>query len=125
MSKGFLSKLIGSKSKVGVEEYAELDIGMYEEVLDEEPAKMHVRIAQLSDLNELPELKKEVYDGNIVMIDISLIKNDKLISERAIKDLKQVAADVRGDIAGIGDNQVIVTPMSVKIDRTKIIGGKY
>lgn len=125
MSKGFLSKLIGSKPKVGVEEYAELDIGMYEEILDEEPAGMHVRIAQLSDLNELPELKKEVYDGNIVMIDISLIKNDKLVSERAIKDLKQVAADVRGDIAGIGDNQVIVTPMSVKIDRTKIIGGKY
>ncbi|MCD5409297.1 MAG: cell division protein SepF [Methanocellales archaeon] len=125
MSKGFLSKLIGSKPKVGVEEYAELDIGMYEEILDEEPAEMYVRIAQLSDLNELPELKKEVYDGNIVMIDISLIKNDKLVSERAIKDLKQVAADVRGDIAGIGDNQVIVTPMSVKIDRTKIIGGKY
>lgn len=125
MSKGFLSKLIGSKPKAGVEEYMELDLGEYEATLDEEPVEMYVRIAQLSDLNELPALKKEVYDGNIVMINISLIKNDKLVSERAIKDLKQVAADVRGDIAGIGDDQVIITPMSVKIDRTKIIGGKY
>ncbi|ATZ61683.2 MAG: cell division protein SepF [Methanosarcinales archaeon Met12] len=125
MSKGFLSKLIGSKPKVGVDEYTELDMGMYEEGLDEEPAEMYVRIAQLSNLNELPELKKEVYEGNIVMIDISLIKNDKLISERAIRGLRQVAADVRGDIAGIGDNQVIVTPRSVKINRTKIISGRY
>ncbi len=125
MSKGFLSKLIGSKPKVWVDEYTELDMGMYEEGLDEEPAEMYVRIAQLSNLNELPELKKEVYEGNIVMIDISLIKNDKLISERAIRGLRQVAADVRGDIAGIGDNQVIVTPRSVKINRTKIISGRY
>jgi len=81
-------------------------------------------VPQLTSLNELPGLKKEVYDGNIAIIDISLIKNDKLTSERAIKDLKQVAADVRGDIAGIGDDYVMVTPMSVKIDRAKIPGGR-
>ncbi|MDI6639922.1 MAG: cell division protein SepF [Methanocellales archaeon] len=120
----FLEKLIGAK-KPEVEEYAELDIGQYEEILEEEPAEMYVRVAQLTTLNELPELKKEVYDGNIVMIDISLIKSDKSTSERAVRDLKQVAADVHGDIAGIGDNQIIVTPMGVRIDRTKVVGREW
>lgn len=124
MPKSFLDKLIGPKSKLAEEEYTELDLGQYEAVLEEAPAKMYVRVAQLTSLNELPELKKEIYDGNIIIIDISLIKNDKLTSERAIKDLKQVAADVHGDIVGVGDDYVIVTPMSVKIDRTKILGGK-
>ena len=118
----FLDKLIGVK-KPEVTEYDDLDIGPYEEILEgEEPAEMYVRVAQLTTPNELPELKKEVYDGNILMIDISHIKNDKSVSERAVRDLKQVAADVHGDIAGIGDNQIIVTPSGVKIDRTKIVG---
>ncbi|UZE92694.1 MAG: cell division protein SepF [Methanosarcinales archaeon] len=124
MPKSFLNKIIGPKSKLPGEEYTELDLGQYEAVLEEMPAETYVRVAQLTSLNELPELKKEVYDGNIVVADISLIKNDKLTSERAIKDLKQVAADVHGDIAGIGDDYVMVTPTSVKINRTKILGGK-
>ena len=91
---------------------------------EEAPAEMYVRVAQLTTQNELPEIKKEVYDGNILMIDISHIKSDKSMSERAVRDLKQVAADVHGDIAGIGENQIIVTPTGIRIDRTKIIG-KY
>ncbi|MDD2666047.1 MAG: cell division protein SepF [Methanocellales archaeon] len=119
----FIDKLIGAK-KPEVTEYDELDIGQYEEILEDVPAEMYVRIAQMATPNELPELKKEVYDGNILIIDISHIKNDKATSERAVRDLKQVAADVHGDIAGIGENQIIVTPTGIRIDRTKIVG-KY
>ncbi len=121
----FIDKLIGAKKTEVIGDDDFVDIGQYEEILEEDmPAEMYVRIAQLTTQNELPELKKEVYDGNILMIDISHIKSDKSMSERAARDLKQVAADVHGDIAGIGDNQIIVTPTGIKIDRTKIIG-KY
>ena len=121
----FIGKLVGAK-KPEVMEYDDLfDIDQYAEFLEEDkPAEMYVRVAQLATPNELPELKKEVYDGNILMIDISQIKNDKSTSERAVRDLKQVAADVHGDIAGIGENQIIVTPTGIRIDRTKIVG-KY
>ena len=73
----------------------------------------------------MPSLKKEIYDGNILMIDISNIKGDKLLLDRALKDLKDVVTDVRGDIAGLKDDQVLVTPTGVKIDRSKIFGGRY
>ncbi len=115
----------GKRSTSVVNEYTELDLSKYEEVMDDEPAETYIRAAELTNLNELPGLKKEIYDGNILMIDISNIKADKLLLDRALKDLKDVVADVRGDIAGIKDDQVLVTPTGIRIDRSKIIGARY
>ena len=115
----------GKRSTSVVNEYTELDLSKYEEVMDDEPAETYIRVAELTNLNELPGLKKEIYDGNILMIDISNIKADKLLLDRALKDLKDVVADVRGDIAGIKDDQVLVTPSGIRIDRSKIIGARY
>jgi SepF-like predicted cell division protein (DUF552 family) len=120
-----IKKLLrGSGTPRSEVEYVDLDLGNYEEVLETEPAEMYVRIAELNNLNEIPDLKKEIYEGNILFIDISLIKRDKFNLDRAVKELKQVVEDVHGDIAGIGDEQIIVTPMGVRIDRSKIFGGK-
>lgn len=122
-----LKKLFGGMKppqKEETEEYTELDLGDYEGAL-EDSTKMYIRVAELTNINELPDIKKEIYNGNIMIIDISLIKRDNLLLDRIIKDLKQVANDVRGDIAGIGDDQVIVSPSGVKINRTKVVGGVY
>jgi SepF-like predicted cell division protein (DUF552 family) len=120
-----IKKLLrGSGTPRSEVEYVDLDLGNYEEVLETEPAEMYVRIAELNNLNEIPDLKKEIYEGNILLIDISLIKRDKFNLDRAVKELKQVVEDVHGDIAGIGDEQIIVTPIGVRIDRSKIFGGK-
>jgi hypothetical protein len=122
-----MNKLFGGTSKTTTveDEYTELDLTKYEEVLDEEPAETYIRVAELTNLNELTALKREIYSGNIVMIDISNIKADKLMLDRALKDLKDVVLDVHGDIAGIKDDQVLVTPTGIKIDRSKILGGRY
>ena len=123
----FMDKLFGGTGKAGTDadEYTELDLSKYEQVIESEPAETYVRVAELSNLNDMPSLKKEIYDGNILMIDISNIKGDKLLLDRALKDLKEVVTDVRGDIAGLKDDQVLVTPTGVKIDRSKIFGGRY
>ncbi len=122
-----MNKLFGGsgKSATPEDEYTELDLTKYEQVIDDEPAETYIRVAELTNLNELTSLKKEVYEGNIVMIDISQIKVDKLLLDRALKDLKEVVLDVHGDIAGIKDDQVLVTPAGIKIDRSKIVGGRY
>ncbi|HMK47591.1 MAG TPA: cell division protein SepF [Methanocella sp.] len=120
--KGFLSKVLGSKPASENEEYTEIDFGAMEQQVGSGPAETYVRVAELSGLGQIPELKREIYNGNIVVVDITLIKSDNLTRDRALKDLKQVAADVRGDIAGIGDHMIIVTPMSIKVDRTKFTG---
>lgn len=122
----FLDKIIGTGSvaKSDAEEYAELDLSEFEDEFEYEAPRMYVKIAELTGLEQLPDLKKEVYGGNALLIDISNTKRDKLTLERAIKELKQVVGDIHGDIAGIGEDQILVTPKSVKIDRTKVIGGR-
>ena len=102
------------------EAYVDLDIGEYEEELKEEEIKMYVKTAELTGLYDIPELKKEIYSGNILILDISLAKQDKAMLERAIKDLKMVTLDVGGDIVGIGEDQVIAVPAGVKIERKKV-----
>jgi len=118
----FLDKLIGGgkKARSDAEEYQELDLSEYEEGFQGETANTFIRIAELSGLEMMPELKKQVYEGNILMIDVSPAKKDKLIFDRAIKDLKAVVNDVHGDIAMIKEDQVIVTPRGVRIDRQKL-----
>ena len=122
-SKGLLGKVFGGKSTEEEEEYTEIDLGDMDQAVGSGPAETYVRVAELSNLAQIPELKREIYNGNIVVVDISPVKGDSLTRDRALKDLKQVASDVRGDIAMIkDDNLIVVTPMSIKIDRTKFTG---
>jgi hypothetical protein len=118
--KNLIDRLFGARQHGDAEEYLELDLGQYEEVFEEEPAGTYVKVAEIMSVNNLPELKDEIYKGNIVVVDISHLKNDRIALDRIIKELKQVATDVHGDIAGLGEDQVIVTPMAIKIDRRKI-----
>ena len=114
--------LFGPMPKPSVDEYAELDLSQYEEVMEEEPAETYIRVAELNNLDGIPDLKSEIYDGNIVIVDISLIKRDRTVLERALRDLRDVVSDVHGDIAGLGEDLVITTPTGIKIDRSRIGG---
>ncbi len=119
----FLEKIIGGGKPKSELEYLELDLSEFEEGFGE-PVETYVRVAELSGLEGMPEMKKEIYNGNILLIDVSKSRRDKMILDRAIKDLKQVVGDVHGDIAMVGENQVLVTPRAIRINRTKLISGK-
>lgn len=120
----FLDSILGKGSPVSESEYMELDLAAYEAANDDEPASMYVKIASIADLKETPRIKDEIYNGNIVIVDVGRLKMDKITYERVLKDLREVAKDVNGDIVGLGDQKyIIITPMSVKISRDKIGGG--
>jgi len=118
---GFLEKLklIG---KSGEEDYSEVDLGQFEEMGGS--PEMVLRVAELGNVEVLPEIKQEIYAGNIVLVDIVGLKRDKAALDRAIGELKKAVEDVSGDIAGIGDDLVILVPSGIKIDREKVVGGK-
>jgi hypothetical protein len=103
-------------------DHADVDLEAYEEELKEEGVKMYIKTVELTDLYDVRDLKKELYSGNVLILDISLAlaKEGEKLVEKAIKDLKMAALDVGGDIAGIRDDQVIVAPRGVKIERKKI-----
>lgn len=114
-----IDTLLGKSATHSDDDYMELDLASYEEH-GSGPALL-VKIATITDLKDTPRVKDEVYSGNIVIVDISRLKMDKISYERVLKDLKEVAKDVNGDIIGLGDQRyVVLTPMSVKISRDKI-----
>ncbi len=85
-----------------------------------EEAKMFVRIAEVHKYEDLKELIKHVYEGNMLLMDISPISADSIEVERIINEMKKVATDINGDIVGIDRNRFMITPAGVKVDRRKI-----
>ena len=121
LPKGKRAGGVGEGEGVGIEkDYLDLDIEEYEEDLEDERARLYIKTAELTGLFDIPELKKEIYAGNILILDISRAKQDKVLVEKAVKDLKMAALDVRGDIAGIGDDLVVVAPTGIKLERKKL-----
>ncbi|WP_457549182.1 cell division protein SepF [Archaeoglobus sp.] len=111
------------KDKVEVEDYEELDLSEYEaEIADE--GVTYIKVAEVTGMNEISEVKRQVYNGNIVIAEIAYIKHDKWIYDKVIKELKQLAQDVKGDIVGLGEDYIIVTPTGIKVDRVKIRGSR-
>ena len=119
-----ISSLFKKNNQPDEADYMELDLASIEKTTPGEgPASMYVKIATINELRDTPRIKDEVYNGNIVIVDIGRLKMDKITYERVLKDLRDVAADVNGDIVGLGDQKyVILTPMSVKVSREKIGG---
>ena len=117
-----IDTLLGRTGTTTEDDYMDLDLESFEESQASAPA-MFVKIATVGDIKDSPQIKDEVYNGNIVIVDIGRLKQDKVMYERVLKDLKEVAKDVNGDIIGLGDQRyVVITPMSVKISREKIGG---
>jgi SepF-like predicted cell division protein (DUF552 family) len=108
------------KEEVSPEDYKELDLSSFESA--GRPALL-IKIATVTDLKGSQAVKNQVYDGHVVVVDISRLKQDKITFERVMKDFKQVSSDIGGDIVGLGDQQyVIISPRNVKISRDRIGG---
>ncbi|ABK15211.1 MAG: cell division protein SepF [Methanothrix sp.] len=115
----FLERLMG---RPPTDEYVEVDLGQFED--EPERPRAYLRVAELTSLDVLPEIKQEIRSQNILLIDIAPMKRDKASLDRAIGELRKIVEDMAGDIAGVGDDLVIIVPSGIRIDREKVVGGK-
>jgi SepF-like predicted cell division protein (DUF552 family) len=123
--KSFPAEESVSKESLGAEQYVDLTDMVFEDegLMSVEGAQTIVKVGELFRYEDLSSLTNEVYNGNIVVVDYTSIANDDLTMKRITAELKNVARDVDGDVAGVGKNLLMVTPKAVKIDRNKIKGG--
>lgn len=97
-----------------------IDLEDYEVGGEEEEAKMYVKVAELQKFDDLKDYAKYVYEGNLLILDVSPISVDDIELERVTNELKKIVRDINGDIAGLDRNHFIITPTGVKIDRKKL-----
>ncbi len=115
---GLVSKLMGSEPGGQADEYVEMDLDDLETASG--GAAMNVHVAEVSDQRDTIDIKDAVYDGDLVIADITRLRTEDRTAEHIIDELRQVAQEVDGDIVQKGDDQLIVTPTGVGISRRKL-----
>jgi filamentous hemagglutinin family protein len=119
---GLGSKIFGDKKTGTADGYVDLE--HYSTTSAEQPiaALMKVGIGEIQNYDDLKALSDYVCGGNVLILDFSPISQEEVILKRITNELKQITNDINGDIAGIGNNLMIIAPKGVKIDRRKIRG---
>lgn len=87
---------------------------------DSGAASTYIRVAEIHKYDDLKELAGFVYDGHVLCLDFKKVADDEILLKRITNDLRRLAADVNGDIAGLGDTMILITPSGVRVDRRKI-----
>ena len=93
-------------------EYLEIDVGK-----GEEESKVLVKLFVLKQYEDVSGILDALREGyTITIIDIkNLRKRDPIELKRAIAKIKKTTDALEGNIAGFGENMVIVTPSFAKI----------
>ncbi|QCW02989.1 cell division protein SepF [Natrinema pallidum] len=115
---GLMSKILGGSQSRSVEDYSELNL---EDIsTGSAEAAMQVHIAEVGSQADAIDIKDAVYDGDIVIADITRLRTEDSTVEHIVDELRQVAEEVDGDIVRKGEDQMIITPTGVHISREKL-----
>jgi len=88
------------------------------EKASEERSKLGVRIEELKDYADTERILNFLREGNVVFLRIGeLRKKDINQLKRAVEKIKKVCAATEGDIVGVDEDFLIITPKPVKIWR--------
>ena len=115
---GIMSKILGGGENHTTEDYVELDLEDVQTAAG--GAGVTVHIAEIADQQDVIAIKDAVYDGDLVIADITRHSTSDSTVERITDDLRQVAREVDGDIVQKGDDQLIITPTGISISREKL-----
>jgi SepF-like predicted cell division protein (DUF552 family) len=96
------------------EEYLEIDLGK-----EEKESKVLVKLFVLKQYEDVSEILNSLREGyTIAVIDIKILRQkDSIELKRAISKIKKTADALEGNIAGFGENMVIVTPSFATIHK--------
>jgi len=114
-----MSKIFGGAGATRqTEDYVELNAD--DLAVEDVDAQMQVRIAKIGDKSDVIEIKDAIYDGDIVIADITRHTTQDRTMEHITDELKQVAKEVGGDIVQKDDDQLLITPTGVQISRDRL-----
>jgi len=118
---GFFSRLkdrlkTSSHEEHEGDEYLELD----HEPMREGSSKITVRPFVIEEFEDIKLILDSLREGyTIALVNIKPLKDRDLVElKRAINKLKKTCDAVEGDIAGFGDDWIVVTPSFAKVYRS-------
>ncbi len=102
----------GSLGDSSENEYLEIDLGK-----EEKENKVLVKLFVLKNYDDVTEILNSLREGyTIAIVDIKVLRQkDSIELKRAISKIKKTTDALEGNIAGFGENIIIVTPPFAKI----------
>lgn len=83
--------------------------------VEDEVPLAYVKPVALESARIIPEIKEELKHNNLVLLNISpMLKKEKALQE-IISNLKAYVGTIRGDIARIDNEKILLTPNRIKI----------
>lgn len=119
---GITSKIFGEKKTGTTEGYIDLEKYADAQTGNTTGARMHVAIGEIQRYEDLKDLTDFVYGGNVLILDFTSISDQEVLLKRVTNELKRITDDIGGDVAGIGNNLMVVSPNGVKVERRKLRG---
>lgn len=113
----FVDKLFGQKNTKNTGEYIELDLEEHEGELENKEVDKLLHIAEPSGQEGLMDIKDLIYDGDVVIVEISRWEKD---DERLIEELSKASNETGGDIVQLGRDKLVVVPNGMEINREKL-----
>jgi len=96
------------------QEYLELEIEKGEGPSE----KLLIQVEKMDSYEDSDRIQRKVREGTILMVKIkNLRENDMNELKRAIARVRKTCIAINGDIAGIGDDWIIVTPSKARVHR--------
>jgi SepF-like predicted cell division protein (DUF552 family) len=79
---------------------------------------IYVKAYPLRDPTDVPRIKAEIIEGNILIVKIAPIaKRSVEETKSAISELVEFIKSIQGDIARLGEERIVMTPPTVKVWR--------
>ena len=95
------------------EEFVELD--MEEEKVDK---KLLVEVERLDNYADSDRLQRKVREGSILLVKIKDLKTKDMEElKRSVDKLRKTCLAINGDIAGMGEDWLILTPSTAQVHR--------
>lgn len=85
---------------------------------EKRPGKIGIRIESLDDFGDTDRVLKQVREGTVVFLKIKGIREKDMGElKRAVEKLKKAVSANNGDIAGVEQNWLILTPHYATVHR--------
>ena len=108
-----VKNIIKKPKKEEIEEFIEIEP-------HKEETKVNVRVETLRDYIDTDRIQQLVREGNVVFLKIKELRNrDMNELKRAVDKLRKTCTAMDGDIVGVDEDFLVITPNFAKIYRGK------
>ncbi len=99
--------------ELNVDDYVEMPVE-----IEEKGGHVKIIIEKLENYAAADRVIKKLREGNIVILKVKELKDSNLNElKHVISKLRTVCNSIEGDIVGVGDEWIILTPANARVER--------